>query len=41
MNTGSFIAAGRRAGVRLHDSHPLERTAVGGRTTYLWPVCEH
>lgn len=39
-HTGVFIAARRADGVCPRDGHPLERSTIGGRTTYWCPECQ-
>lgn len=39
-HTGRFIAAREHDGVCPRCGHPLERTRIGGRTTYWCPVCQ-
>jgi formamidopyrimidine-DNA glycosylase len=39
-HTGRFVAARGRDGVCPRDGHPLERSSVGGRTTYWCPECQ-
>ena len=39
-HTGLFIAARERGGACPRDGHPLERAAIGGRTTYWCPACQ-
>jgi formamidopyrimidine-DNA glycosylase len=39
-HTGRFIAARERDGVCPRDGHRLNRTRIGGRTTYWCPACQ-
>lgn len=39
-HTGVFIAARRVDGACPRDGHALERTRIGGRTTYWCPACQ-
>jgi formamidopyrimidine-DNA glycosylase len=39
-HTGRFIAARENGGTCPRDGHPLERTRIGGRTTYWCPACQ-
>jgi formamidopyrimidine-DNA glycosylase len=39
-HTGVFIASRRVDGACPRDGHPLERTRIGGRTTYWCPACQ-
>ncbi len=39
-HTGAFIAARRRDGVCPRDGHALDRSQIGGRTTYWCPACQ-
>jgi formamidopyrimidine-DNA glycosylase len=39
-HTGRFIAAREREGVCPRDGHRLNRTRIGGRTTYWCPACQ-
>ena len=41
VHIGRFVAARGREGACPRCAHALERTAVGGRTTYWCPVCQH
>ncbi len=39
-HTGAFIAARSVDGACPRDGHPLERSRIGGRTTYWCPACQ-
>jgi formamidopyrimidine-DNA glycosylase len=39
-HTGAFIAQRRQDGLCPRDGHPLDRTRIGGRTTYWCPACQ-
>jgi len=39
-HTGVFVAARRVDGACPRDGHPLERSRIGGRTTYWCPACQ-